>query len=75
MDQAIGLDWVICEDGIVAKSEKDNPTIDPTLWFDLKPSSYFFNRAKFFYQLKSPLSIWLSYFQGESPFWRPPPAR
>ena len=73
MDQAIGTDWLICEDAFATKSEKDHPSIDPSLWFDLKLSSHFFNRVKSFLQLKSRLSILLSHFHGASPFWRPPP--
>jgi len=73
MDQAIGTDGLICEDAFAVKSEKDHPSIDPSLWFDLNLSSHFFNRVKSFFQLKSRLSILLSHFHGASPFWRPPP--
>lgn len=72
-DQAIGTDWLICEGTVVIKSEKDDSSINPDLWFDLKLSSYSFNRVKSFFQLKSYLPTWLSHFQGASPFWRPPP--
>jgi hypothetical protein len=74
MDQAIDIDWLICENSFVVRSEMNDPSIDQNLWFDLKPPSYFLDQVKFFFQLKSPLSIWLSHFQGTSPFWRPPPA-
>ena len=72
-DQAIGTDWLICEDAFATKTEKDYPSIDPSLWFDLKLSSHFYNRVKSFLQLKSRPFILLSYFHGASPFWRPPP--
>ena len=73
IDQAIDIEWLVCENSPVIKSEMNDLSIDQNLWFDLKPSSYFFNQAKFFFQLKNPLSVLLSYLQGTSPFWRPPP--
>jgi len=73
MDQAIDINWLICENSIVTKSEMNDPCIDQNLWFDLKPSSYFFNRVIFFFQLKNPLSVLISFFQGASSFCRPPP--
>jgi hypothetical protein len=73
MDQAIDIDRSVGENSFVTKPEMNDPSVDQNLWFDLKPSSYFFNRVKSFFQLKSPLSILLSHFQGMSPFWRAPP--
>ncbi len=73
MDQAIDIGWLVCENSLVTKSEMNDPSIEQNLWFDLEPPSYFFNQVKFFFQLKNPLSVLLSYFQGTSPFWRPPP--
>jgi hypothetical protein len=73
MDQAVDIDWLVCENTLVIKSEMNDPSIDQNFWFDLKPLSYFFNEVKFFFQLKNPLSVLLSYLQGTSPFWRPPP--
>jgi len=72
--QDIGIDWLICEDAVVTKLEKEDSSIDSDLWFDLRISSYSFNRVKSFFQLKSRFSSLLSRFQGVSPFWRPPPA-
>ncbi len=74
MSQAVGVNWLICEDAAFTKSEKDDSSIDPDLWFDLKLSTYSSNRVKSFFQLKSYLPTWLSHFQGTSPFWKPPPA-
>ena len=73
VDQAIDIEWLVCENSFITKSEMNEPSIDQNLWFDLKPSSSFFNQVKFFFKLKNPLSVLLSYFQGTSPFWRPPP--
>jgi hypothetical protein len=73
MDQAIDIDWLICENSLIAKSEINNPFIDQKLRLDIKPPSSLFNQVNFFFQLKIPLSILLSYFQGTSPCWRPPP--
>jgi hypothetical protein len=73
MDQAVDIDWVVCENFLVTKSEMNDPSIDQNLCFDLKPSSSFFNQVKFLFQLKNPLSVLLSYFQGIIPFQRPPP--
>jgi hypothetical protein len=57
----------------VIKSETDGSSIDQNFCFHSKPPSSFFNQIRFFLQLKNPLSAQLSYFQGTSPFWRPPP--
>ncbi len=73
MDQAVDIEWLVCESSLITKSEMNDLSIDQNLWFDLKPSSYFFNQVKIFFQLKNPLSALPSYFQGSSPFWRPPP--
>ena len=73
IDQAVDIDWLICENSLVIKSEMKDPNVDHNLWFDSKPSSSFLNQVKIFFQLKNPLSVLLSYFQGTSPFWRPPP--
>jgi hypothetical protein len=71
--QAVDIDWIVCENTLVTKSEMSDPSIDQNFWLDLKPLSYFFNEVKFFFQLKNPLSVLLFYLQGTSPFWRPPP--
>ena len=73
MDQAIDTEWLVCENSFITKSGVDDPSFDQNLWFDSKPSSSFFNQFKSFFQLKNPLSALPSYFQGSSPFWRPPP--
>ena len=74
MDHATDIDWLICENSLITKSEINNPFIDQNLWLDIKPPSSLFNQVNFFFQLKNPLSVLLSHFQGTSPFWRPPPA-
>jgi hypothetical protein len=73
MDQAIDIEWLICENSLITISEINDPSIDQNLQFNLKPPSSFFNQVKIFFQLKNPLSVLLSYFQGTSPFCRPPP--
>ncbi len=72
-NQAAGVNWLICEDAVVTKSEKDDSSIDPDSWLNLKLSSNFFNRVKSFFKPKSHSSILLSHFQGASLFSRPPP--
>jgi hypothetical protein len=73
VDQAVDIEWLVCENSFITKSEVDDPSIDQNLWFDAKPSSSFLNQVKSFFQLKNPLSALPSYFQGSSPFWKPPP--
>jgi len=73
MDQAIDINWLVCENSLIIKSEMNDPSIDQNLWSDSKPPSSFLNQVKSFFQLKNPLSALPSYFQGTSPFWRPPP--
>jgi hypothetical protein len=74
MDQAVDIEWLVCGSSLVIKSEEMNgPSINQNLWFDLKPSLFSFSQVNFFFQLKNPLSVLLSYFQGTSPFYRPPP--
>ncbi len=73
-EQAIGIDWLICKDAAFTKSEKEDSSIDPDGWFDVKLLSSSFNRAKPFFRLKNQFSFLLSHFQGASPFWEPPPA-
>jgi hypothetical protein len=73
IDQAIDIDWLVCENSLITKSEMKDPCIDQNLCFELEPPSSFFNQVKFSFQPKNPLSVLLSYLQGTSPFWRPPP--
>jgi hypothetical protein len=73
IDQAVDIEWLVCENSLVIKSEMNDPSIDQNLCFNSKPPSSFLNQVKIFFQLKNLLSVLLSYFQGTSPFWRPPP--
>jgi len=73
IDQAIDIEWLVCENSLLIKTEINNTYIDQNLWVGSKPASSFLSQIKFFFQLKNPLSVLLSYFQGTSPFWRPPP--
>jgi len=73
MDQAVDIDWVVCENSLVTKLEMNHPSMDQNLCFDSKPPASSLNQVKIFFQLKNPLSVLLSYFQGTSLFWRPPP--
>src|SRR4030042_4917653 len=78
IDQAIGINCLVCENSLVIKSEWSNPCEREfkftNLWLDIKPPSSLFNQVNFFFQLKNTLSVLLSHFQGTSPFCRPPPA-
>ncbi len=73
IDQAVDIEWLVCENSLVIKSEMSDPDINQDLWFALKPPSSFFNQVKYFFHLNNSLSILVSYFEGTSPFWRPPP--
>jgi hypothetical protein len=72
MDQTSDIEWLVCENSLITKSEMNAPSMDQNVWFDTKPPSSL-NQVKSFFQLKNPLSALSSYFQGSSPFWRPPP--
>ena len=73
MDQAVDIEWLVCESSLITKSEMNDPSIDQNLWFDSKPPASSLNQVKIFFQLKNPLSVLLSFFQGILPFQRPPP--
>ena len=77
MGQSINIDWVFCENSIIIESEWNGPCENEfkftNLCFDSKLPTPFLNQVKFLFQMKNSLSILLSYFQGTSPFWRPPP--
>ncbi len=73
IDQAVDIAWLVFETSLSAKLEIEGPLADQNLSFNLEPPSCIFNQAKSFFQLKNPLSVLLSYSQGTSPFWRPPP--
>ncbi len=73
VDQAIDIEWLVCENSLVIKSEMNGPSVDQNLCFNPKPTSAFLNQSKAFFQLKNPLSVLLSYVEGASLFSRPPP--
>jgi hypothetical protein len=77
MDQVIDIGWLVCENSLITKSEWNDSCEKESkitsLWLDLKPPSSLFNQVNFFFQLKNPLSVLLSHFQGTSPFLRAPP--
>jgi hypothetical protein len=73
MDQAIDIDWLVCEDSLITKFKVDQPSIDLNLWFDSIPGSSSFKQSEASFQLRNPLSFLLPYFQGASPFLRSPP--
>jgi hypothetical protein len=73
MDQAVDIAWLVCENSVVVKLEIGGPLVDQNLSFNLVPLSCTFNQGKSLFQLKNPLTFLFSYFQGPSPFWRPPP--
>ena len=73
IDQAVDIAWLVCENSLFVKLEIEGPLADQNLAFNLEPPSSAFNHVKCFFQLKNPVSVLLFYFQGTSPFWRPPP--
>jgi hypothetical protein len=73
VDQTVDIAWLVCENSLSVKLEIEGPPADQNLSFNLEPPCRIFNQVKSFFQLKNPLSVLLSYFQGPSPFWRPPP--
>lgn len=73
LDQATDIEWLVCENSLVIKSEVSGVPVDQNICFIPKPPSAFLNPLKAFFQLKNPLSILLSNFEGASLFSRPPP--
>ena len=73
IDQTVDIAWLVCENSLSVKLEIEGPLADQNMWFSLEPPSSILNQVKSFFQLKNPLSILLSYSQGTSLFWRPPP--
>ena len=73
MGQAVDNTWLVCEDSLFVKLETEGHLADQNLWFHLESPSSIFGQVKSFFQLKNPLSVLISYFEGHSPFWRPPP--
>ncbi len=73
IDKAIDIEWLVCENSLVIKSEMNGPSVNHNMCSNPKPPSIFLNQLKIFLQLKNPLSVLLSYFEGASLFSRPPP--
>jgi len=73
IDQAVDIAWLVCENSLLVKLEMEDPLADQNLSLNLEPPSCAFSQVKIFFQWKNPLSVLLSYLQGPSPFWRPPP--
>ena len=73
MDQTIDINWLVCENSLIIKSEMNGPSIDQNLWLDSKPPSSFLNQIESFSQMKNLLSALPCHFQDSPPFWRPPP--
>ncbi len=73
IDQAIDIEWLVCENSLVIKSETNGPSVDQNVCFNPKPPSAFPNQLKAFFQTEDSLSVLLSYFQAASLFSRPPP--
>jgi hypothetical protein len=71
-DQPIEWAWLACDNSLIIKSGSDSP-LDKTLESDSKKTvSSLFVLIRFISQVKNPLSV-SRFFQGTSPFWRPPP--
>jgi len=73
IDQAVDIEWLVCENSLVIKSEMNGPSVDQNVCSNPKPPSAFLDQLKPLFQVKNPSSILLSYFQGDSRFSRPPP--
>jgi hypothetical protein len=73
IDQAVDIAWLVSENSLFVKLEIEGPFVGQNLWFNSELPPSMFNQVKSFFQLKNPLSVLLSYFEGPSPFWRPPP--
>jgi len=74
IDQAVEVTCFACENSLFLKSEIESPLADQNLSFNLDPPFSSFDQLSLFFQLKNPIAVLVSYFQGPSPFWRPPPA-
>ncbi len=72
MDQT-DINWLVCENSLIIKSEMKGPSIDQNLWLDSKLPSSFLNQIESFSQMKNLFSALPSHFQDSPPFWRPPP--
>ena len=75
--QFLDSNWLVCENPGVMKSECSDSSEEELKFvsgeFDLKPQPSSYDLVSFFFQLKNPLSVLFFFFQGTSPFWRPPP--
>ncbi|HSB05417.1 MAG TPA: hypothetical protein VLK23_09490 [Thermodesulfobacteriota bacterium] len=72
-DQTIDWEWLICDNSLIIKSDGDL-SLDGALEPDSKKTVLSFSpNIQFISQLKNPLSVLHRFFQGTSPFWRPPP--
>ncbi|OGP88623.1 MAG: hypothetical protein A2157_04670 [Deltaproteobacteria bacterium RBG_16_47_11] len=73
-DQTIALEWLICDNSLDIKSDNNSPLDEPLGPHSKKVVPTFFVPIQFIAQLKNPLSVLHGFFQGTSPFWRPPPS-
>jgi hypothetical protein len=72
-DQTIDWAWLICDNSLIIKSDGDL-SLDRALGpCSEKTDPTFRASIRFISLLKHPLSVSHGFFQGTSPFWRPPP--
>jgi hypothetical protein len=73
-DQTIDWDWLICDNFLVIKLDSDSSLNEAFGSDSTKTVPAFSIPIQFISQLKNPLSVLYGFFQGTSPFWRPPPS-
>jgi hypothetical protein len=77
-DQFFDSSRLVFENPVVTKIGYDDPVEDEFKFMggglDSTPMLSLLNQIGFIFQLKNPLSVFISFFQGTSPFWRAPPS-
>jgi len=73
MDQAIDIEWLICENSSITKSEINGPFVDQSLCFGSKPELPLFDQIRFNFQSGDFFSGMFIFFKGTSNFNRSPP--
>ncbi len=72
MDQAVDIEWLVCENSLVIKSEINGPFIDHHLCFNSKPPSSFFNQVKISLPTEEPFICFTFLFSGDLSFLETP---
>jgi hypothetical protein len=72
-DQTLDWDWLVCDNLVVIKMDTDSPLDEAFQGGSIKVVPVFSGPPHPISQIENPLSVWHGFFQGTSPFWRPPP--